>query len=39
LALAGVPLNRPVVVLKEAQEGSPVTENTSVFLSGSDAEG
>ena len=39
LALDGVPLSSPVVVLNDAQDGNPETENTNGFLSGSDAEG
>jgi hypothetical protein len=38
-ATVGVPLRRPVLVLKLAQDGRLLTENPSVWPSGSDAEG
>jgi hypothetical protein len=37
--LAGVPLSRPVLVLNEIHDGLPLMENTSGFLSGSEADG
>ena len=37
--LDGVPLNCPVVALKEAHAGRPVMENVRVLLPGSEAEG